>query len=123
MRTILVVDDSRAIRSAIRRIVEGLDFACAEAENGQVALDYCRSSPLPDCILLDLVMPEMDGLTCLREMRKDTQLQDCVVVVCSTQNSMESLAEAVASGANEFIMKPFTPEILSEKLRQVGVLE
>ena len=121
MQTILIVDDSRAIRAAIRRIVEGLGLVAEEAENGSVALERCRTGPLPDCILLDLVMPGMDGMTCLRELRQDPQLKDCVVVVCSTQNSMESLAEAVAGGADEFIMKPFTPEILREKLQQVGV--
>ena len=122
MRKILIVDDSKVIRLAIRAIVESLGFVVDEAADGQQALDYCRSAGLPDALILDILMPGMDGMTCLRTMRQDEQLKGCVVIMCSTKNSLPELEAAVAAGANEYIMKPFSREIIEDKLRQVGLL-
>ncbi len=123
MPKILIVDDSKATRIAIRRIVESLGFDADEAENGRAALDHCLAAGPPDCVLLDLNMPVLDGISCLRAMRKHERLKDCVVVVCSTNNTLPQIREAVAAGANEYVMKPFTVEILTEKLRQAGILK
>ena len=123
MQRILIVDDSKVIRLAIRRIVESLGFAAAEAGDGREAMDYCRTSGPPDAIILDIIMPVMDGLSFLRAAREDQQLKGCTVIVCSTKNSMAELQEAVACGANEYIMKPFTQDILEDKFRQVGLLK
>ena len=123
MKRILIVEDSKVVRLAIRRIVESLGFTVDEAADGQQALDHCRSAGPPDALLLDIIMPVMDGMSCLRALRQDEQLKRCVVIMCSTKNSLAELQEAVAAGANEYIMKPFTEEILTDKLRQVGILE
>jgi two-component system chemotaxis response regulator CheY len=123
MQRILIVDDSKVIRLAIRGIVESLGFAAAEAADGQEALDYCHTAGAPDAIILDIIMPVMDGLSFLLAARQDQQLKECIVIVCSTKNSMAELQQAVACGANEYIMKPFTREILEDKLRLVGLLK
>jgi two-component system chemotaxis response regulator CheY len=116
------VDDSRFIRSVTRRIVEPLGFDVAEAEDGQQALAHCRAAGLPDGILLDIVMPVMDGLEFLRAFRQQPDTTSCVVIMCTTKNEPAEIESAMAAGANEYIMKPFTDDILSDKLRQVGLL-
>jgi two-component system chemotaxis response regulator CheY len=123
MKRILVVDDARTVRMVIRQMLESRGCSVFEAENGLRALEHCRSLGPPDGVILDINMPEMDGLACLRAMRQDPALAACLVVMCTTQVEAHHIAEAVRAGANEYIMKPFTQEILFDKLRQVGLLE
>lgn len=122
-KRILVVDDSRVIRLVVRRMLESLGFAVDEAAHGRSAIDHCQRLGPPDGILLDVNMPEMDGLECLRIVRSDPSLATCPVIMCTTEVELDRIAEAVAGGANEYIMKPFTNDIVVEKLRQVGLLE
>jgi two-component system chemotaxis response regulator CheY len=123
MKRILIVDDSRTIRLVLRRMLESRGFAVDDAENGAEALDRCRAVEPPDGLLLDINMPVMDGIACLRAIRQDVALRACRVVMCSTQVDMEQIAAAVAAGADEYLMKPFTEDILFDKLRQVGLCE
>lgn len=122
MKTILVVDDSPLIRKAIRRIIEPLGFAVVEAANGIEALAEVERGTTLDAILLDVEMPEMDGLTFLKALRGRSDLPQMPVVMCTTLNSMETIAEAIRSGANEYVMKPFDGGILSAKLEGVGLV-
>lgn len=121
MKTCLVVDDSRVIRMVARKILEELSFNVVEAEDGQKALEACQGS-MPDCVLLDWNMPNMNGLEFMIEMRKLEGGQDVIVVFCTTENDMDHIQEAVAAGANEYIMKPFDSEIIQSKFTQVGLL-
>ncbi len=123
MKRILIVDDSRTVRSVIRQMLESRGFLVDEAENGRKAIDRCRDTGPPEGVILDVNMPEMDGLTCLREIRRDPAFASCRIVMCSTRVEFEQVAEAVAAGADEYIMKPFTEDILVDKLRQLGLLE
>jgi two-component system, chemotaxis family, chemotaxis protein CheY len=120
-RTCLVVDDSRVVRKVARRILEAHGYAVAEAGDGQQALDACRQA-LPDCVLLDWNMPVMDGLTFLRNLRHEFGPDNPPVVFCTTENDMNHIEQAITSGAQEYIMKPFDEEILIGKLGQVGLL-
>ena len=122
MKRILVVDDARVIRRVIRQMLETCGFAVDEAEDGVQCLNHCRVHGVPDGIVLDVNMPEMDGITCLQIMRADPAFQDCRVVMCTTQVEIQQIATALSAGANEYVMKPFTEEILREKLRIVGLL-
>jgi two-component system chemotaxis response regulator CheY len=119
--TCLVVDDSRVVRKVARRILEGKGFAVSEAADGQIALDACRA-PLPDCVLLDWNMPVMDGLTFLQKLRAEFGDVNPTVVFCTTENDLHHIEQAITSGAQEYIMKPFDEEILTGKLAQVGLL-
>lgn len=121
MKTCMIVDDSRTIRMVARRIVEALDFATVEAENGQEALNACKSS-MPDVILLDWHMPVMTGIEFLRALRGIAQITQPVVVFCTTESDMTRIKEAIEAGANEFIMKPFDADIIESKFAQVGLL-
>ncbi|MFQ5693294.1 MAG: response regulator [Nitrospinota bacterium] len=122
MKALLVVDDSKAIRTAIRRIVEPMGFNIIEAGDGQEALDHCTRDGLPDGILLDIDMPVMDGLTFLKTLRQDQTFAGASVVMCTTHNSMDKVKEALEAGANEYVMKPFDEEIIRSKLQAVGLL-
>jgi two-component system chemotaxis response regulator CheY len=122
MKRILVVDDSAAIRKAIRRIIEPLGFTVDEAGDGQQALTYCVEWGTVDAVLLDIDMPVMDGLTFLRELRGLSGILQPVVIMCTSHNAMANMEEALALGANEYIMKPFDTEIVSSKLQQLDLM-
>ncbi|MDX1738249.1 MAG: response regulator [Alphaproteobacteria bacterium] len=121
MKTCLVVDDSRVIRMVARKILEELNFKVVEAEDGVQALNACKEA-LPDCVLLDWNMPNMNGLDFMVEMRKLPDGGDVIVVFCTTENDMDHIQEAVSAGANEYIMKPFDSEIIQSKFSQVGLI-
>jgi two-component system chemotaxis response regulator CheY len=122
MKTCLLVDDSRVIRKVARQIIEALGFACEEAENGQIALDACKAK-LPEFILLDWNMPVMNGLDFMLAMRKLPDGDKPIIVFCTTENDMQHIQQAVDSGANEYIMKPFDADIIRGKLEQLEMIE
>ena len=119
MNTLLVVDDSKAIRTAIRQILEGMGYRVEEAADGVEALERVRASPR--AVLCDIDMPRMDGLAFLRELRADPGQHAVPVIMCTTHASFEKMREALALGANEYIMKPFDADIIASKLAQCGV--
>ncbi|MBX3174786.1 MAG: response regulator [Gemmatimonadaceae bacterium] len=121
MPHILVIDDSSTIRKAIRQILNGLTHDVVEAADGAAALETVRQDHGLDAILCDIDMPVMDGLTFLSALREDSDLPQPPVIMCTTHNSFERISDALGRGANEYIMKPFTPEIIAEKLASVGI--
>jgi two-component system chemotaxis response regulator CheY len=121
MKTCLVVDDSSVIRKVARRILEGLDFQISEAENGEEAIETCKSQ-LPDAILLDWNMPKMDGYDFLRVLRRLPGGDKPKVVFCTTENDVAHIARALHAGANEYIMKPFDKDIVEAKFQEVGLI-
>jgi two-component system chemotaxis response regulator CheY len=122
MKEFLIVDDSRVVRKVARQILEQLAFRASEAEDGLVALDACRRH-MPDAILLDWNMPNMNGIEFLHALRQERDGDRPIVLFCTTENDMSFMARAIEAGANEYIMKPFDREILESKLVQVGLCE
>jgi two-component system chemotaxis response regulator CheY len=120
-KSCLIVDDSKLVRMVARKILEGLNFAIAEAENGQLALNACKRQ-MPDVVLLDWNMPVMDGLGFLKALRASEGGAQPVVVFCTTENDLARIQEAIGAGANEYIMKPFDRDILETKFAQVGLI-
>jgi two-component system chemotaxis response regulator CheY len=120
-RTCLVVDDSRVVRMVARRMLEANGFAVQEAADGQQALESCRKQ-LPSAVLLDWNMPVMDGIECLRALRREFGPENPTVVFCTTESDVNHIAQAIEAGAQEYIMKPFDEEILVGKFTQVGLL-
>ena len=117
----LVVDDSRVIRKVARRILEDLGLEVAEAGDGIEALAWVRAA-VPDVILLDWHMPAMNGMEFLSRLRPDPPGGEAPVVFCSVENDLARIRNALDSGADEYIMKPFDGEIVASKLSLVGVL-
>ncbi|WP_430910829.1 response regulator [Methylobacterium sp. sgz302541] len=120
MQTCLIVDDSAVIRKVARRIMEGLGLTVSEAEDGVKALALCAQA-MPDAVLLDWNMPNMDGYAVLKALRQSPDGHRPKVLFCTTENDVGAIARALHAGADEYIMKPFDRDILRDKLEQVGL--
>jgi two-component system chemotaxis response regulator CheY len=116
----LVVDDSRVVRKAARRILEARGFAVEEASDGAEALAACRGGVLPDLVLLDWNMPVLDGMGFLRAARAEFGPDRPPVMLCTTESAFDRIVEALSAGAQEYIMKPFDEAILAGKLATLG---
>lgn len=121
MKSCLVVDDSKVVRMVARKILEGLNFEIEEAEDGRKAMDACLKR-MPDAILLDWNMPVMDGLTFLKRLRAQPGGERPKVLFCTIETEVARIAEALAAGADEYVMKPFDGEILESKFAEAGVV-
>jgi len=112
---ILVVDDNRMNRLTLSHSLELQGHTVALAENGRQALDVVRAGPF-DLMLLDIVMPEMDGYQVLAEMKRDSALRDIPVVVISAVDEMESIVKCIEMGAEDYLPKPFDPVLLRARI-------
>lgn len=117
----LVVDDSRAMRSIIRRHLTDLGVDVEEAGSGAEALAALAQIAPPDVVLLDWNMPEMNGLECLRRLRADPACAGLQVMMVTTESEMAQVSLALDAGANEYLMKPFDRQGLLEKLLLLGL--
>lgn len=117
----LIVDDSSTIRKFSARLLQGMNFVVGEAEHGLAAVEACALI-VPDLILLDWNMPEMDGLTCLKAVRAMNLNPRPLIVMCTTENVLPKITEALAAGADEYIMKPFDRDVLRDKLSQLELI-
>jgi two-component system chemotaxis response regulator CheY len=122
MAKALVVDDSRAVRMILSRTLRELGFEVREAGNGREALEVMAAEKTAvDLVLADWNMPEINGLDLLKRLRRNPELASLVVVMVTTETELDQMAAALEAGANEYIMKPFTKDILVEKLQMVGI--
>ncbi len=121
MKKCLIVDDSRVVRTVAGRIVKDLSFDICEAGDGAKALEMCRED-MPDAILLDWNMPVMNGIDFIRALRREDNGKDPVVVFCTNENDAEHIGEAIRSGADEYVMKPFDADIIRGKFSEVGLI-
>jgi two-component system chemotaxis response regulator CheY len=118
----LVVDDSRAVRKIIARTLIELGFEVLEAANGLEALEVIEAEKTAvTLVLADWNMPEMNGFDLLKSLRRDPELASLAVVMVTTETELDQMAAALEAGANEYIMKPFTKDILVEKLELLGI--
>ncbi|MGA2040587.1 MAG: response regulator [Bryobacteraceae bacterium] len=122
MAKALVVDDSRAVRMILSRTLKELGFEVREAANGREALEVIEiEKTAVSLVLADWNMPEINGLELLKQLRQKPELSSLVVVMVTTETELDQMAAALEAGANEYVMKPFTKDILVEKLQLVGV--
>jgi len=120
MTNFLVVDDSGVIRKIARKMLEEMGFAVAEACDGLDAIKACETA-MPDAILLDWNMPNMDGITFIRALREKPEGEAPKVVFCTTESDFSHISAALEAGANEYIFKPFDMDTLRDKLSMAGV--
>ncbi len=118
----LIVDDSAVIRKVAKHIVESFKFETDEAADGSVALAKCREL-MPDAVLLDWNMPQMDGIAFIKALRQEKNGDRPKVIFCTTENDTKHISIAMKAGADEFVMKPFDKSILETKFQQVGLID
>jgi two-component system chemotaxis response regulator CheB len=117
----LVVDDSKPIRSIVSRVLQDLDFSCAEAANGAEALEAMAATGRPDVLTVNWHMPVMDGLELVRRLRSDPAHRDLPILMISTEYDADRIALAHAAGIDDYLAKPFTASALVRKLVDLGV--
>jgi len=114
----LIVDDSRVNRLVLARLLASLGLTSAEADNGRSALERLRDEDQPDIdvVLLDILMPEMDGYETLAEIKADPALRSVPVIVISGVEELESAVRCIEMGAADYLTKPFNPAILGARI-------
>jgi len=122
MAQALVVDDLRAVRMILARILTELGYEVKEAANGREALEVIATEKTAvKLVLADWNMPEINGLELLKRLRQNPELAALTVVMVTTETEIDQMVTALEAGANEYVMKPFTKDILREKLELLGI--
>jgi two-component system chemotaxis response regulator CheY len=120
----MVIDDSRAMRGILKRILLPLGFEVREAGNGRDALDQIWNDDLlPQLALIDWNMPEMNGLEFVVAVRKQKHLRQMTLMMVTTESEHGQIVRALAAGAHEYVIKPFTAEAIIEKLAYMGLAD
>jgi two-component system chemotaxis response regulator CheY len=118
----LIIDDSRALRAIVAKLVKGLGFEVLEAGNGREGLEQLKSNGAVDLSLVDWNMPDINGIEFIRAVRAQDQYNAMKVMVITTQTEIDHITKALESGANEYLMKPFTRDALLVKLQMLGIV-
>lgn len=119
----LIVDDSRTMRNYLASIARDLSFQTSEAGDGEEALACLDGEGPFDVALFDWEMPNMDGISLLKKVRQNDELNRMKVLMVTSLSQVSSVCEAVENGADDYLMKPVTPEMVADKLRLLGMLD
>jgi len=120
----VIVDDSKAIRMILSKTLEEVGFEVCQASNGEEALSvFERENGSISLALVDWNMPLMNGLEFVRRLRSDPRYASVRLMMVTTETEVEQMVQALEAGANEYVMKPFTKEIIADKLRLLGALQ
>ena len=122
MNTAMVIDDSRAMRAILARMLRALGFDVVEAANGQEALDRLQTlRELPVIALVDWNMPVMNGLDFVTKVRAREEWRNIALMMVTTESEYSQIVRALAAGAHEYVIKPFTEDAIAEKLTLLGI--
>jgi len=122
----LVIDDSKPMRTFLTYIAQQMAFATFEAGDGREALDaLIKNDPREpfDVALVDWDMPRMNGLEFVQTVRRNHDFAHLKLMMVTTQNAQERVAQALQAGADDFLMKPVTKEMLADKLQILGLVD
>ena len=120
---VLIVDDSKTIRTILKVYLTKWGFEVTEAVNGRDGLDRLKEIAHTDLVLVDWNMPEMDGISFVRAVRAEPAYSDVPLMMVTTNAELDHVSTALDAGANEFIMKPFTGDVIRKKLEMLGILQ
>jgi two-component system chemotaxis response regulator CheY len=115
-KTVLVVDDAVVMRMMIKNILSKNGYEVVEAESGYDAVQKYKAIK-PDAVTMDMVMPEMDGITALKQIMADDP--NAKIIMCTSMGQQPLVVEAIQAGAKSFIMKPFQPPKILEAIEKV----
>lgn len=119
----IVIDDSSAMRMILKRIATNLGFDVTQAVHGRDALDKMEAAGHPfDVALVDWNMPEMNGLEFIQAVRADPRYSRLSLLMVTTESEQSQVVRALAAGAHEYLIKPFTPDAVAEKLEILGLV-
>ena len=118
----LILDDSRAMRMILRRIMHAAGFEVVEAADGQQGLDALSGGPLPDVALVDWNMPGIDGLSFVNAVRDNPDYRPMTLMMVTTESEHDQVVRALAAGAHEYIIKPVTADAIVDKLELLGLV-
>jgi two-component system chemotaxis response regulator CheY len=110
------------MRSILRRVLVELGFEVSEAANGQEALTHVVEHGAPDVALVDWNMPVMDGLEFVVELRSRREFRGVTLMMVTTESEHAQMVRALAAGAHEYLVKPFTPDAIAAKLALLGLI-
>jgi two-component system, chemotaxis family, chemotaxis protein CheY len=117
---ILVVDDSSTMRRIIKNTLNHLGYKdLLEAEDGQFAWDIMTQTPDIGVLVTDWNMPNMNGLELVKKVRAEQKYADMPIIMVTTEGGKTEVITALKAGVNNYIVKPFTPQVLKEKLEAV----
>ena len=119
----LVLDDSKTTRMILRRMFTNIGFEVFEGEDGAQGLKWIGEMGKPDLITVDWDMPVMDGLAFVRSVRAEYPEEILPIIMIATANDQDHVSTALKAGVNEYLMKPFTEEMVREKLELCGILQ
>jgi two-component system, chemotaxis family, chemotaxis protein CheY len=123
MSKAMVIDDSRAIRMILSGMLASLGCEVETAANGREGLEKVAMGGDWSVFLVDWNMPEMTGLEFVQEVRKSRKFANTPLMMVTTETEMSQVVRALDAGANEYVMKPFTKDMIEEKLRLMGVVQ
>ena len=118
----LIIDDSSTMRRILKRIMTDVGAEVSEAGDGQQALDLLEGGLVPDVCMIDWNMPVMDGYTFVTKVRANREWRNVTLMMVTTESSQASIVRALAAGAHEYVIKPFTPDAIIDKLELLGLL-
>ncbi|MDO9117637.1 MAG: response regulator [Nitrospira sp.] len=118
-KMVLVVDDSSTMRQMVAFTLTGAGFQVVEAGNGKEAVSKITGGAKPDLIVTDLNMPEMDGISLIREVRKMPALKFTPILMLTTESADDKKKDGQAAGATGWIVKPFNPEQMLKVIQKV----
>ena len=121
MPSCIVADDSKIMRMLLSKIMENFGYTVQEAEDGEDLLEQCAQA-MPDLIISDWNLPLIDGIDVLYKIRTDKKIKQPVFMFCSYLKDTSIMEQAVAAGADDFIMRPFDEDIIAAKLKMVRFL-
>jgi len=118
MKKILIADDHAEVVELVRVTLEGEDYEIVDASNGKEALKKVRLEK-PDLVLLDVVMPKMDGFEVCRKLKKDPQTKEIPIIMLTAKAQEVEKEKGREVGASDYITKPFSPSALLTKIEEI----
>jgi two-component system chemotaxis response regulator CheY len=120
---VVVVEDSRAMRMIMGRTLRGIGFEVVEASDLRAGLEWMQQVPTPALALVACNIPEQDGFDFVRAVRADQTLDGVRLMMATTEAELDQAATALEAGADDYVMKPFTRDVIRDKLVRLGLVE
>lgn len=120
-KDILIVDDCKFTTKVLSQVMTEMGFSVHAAQSAEEAVSYLETHEPPSLFFVDWIMPGMSGVEFVSWLREQNGMKSTPVLMVTAQRDLTQIAEALQKGANEYIMKPFSKEVIAEKLQLLGI--